>query len=161
MKCCFTGHRPKNLPWGYNESGLKYNLLYAKLYLAIRKCIKNGYTYFLSGMAMSIDMICAEIVINMKNKYKNVELECVLPCLSQSAKWSKSYKDRYNKILDRADKITIISENYTPQCMMDRNKYMVDNSNMIIAVYNGSQGGTEKTIRYAKAKNLEILLLKI
>ena len=34
--------------------------------------------------------------------------------------------------------------------MMKRNKYMVDKSDIVVAVWNGSKGGTANTVKYAK-----------
>ena len=50
--CCFTGHRPGKLPWGYNEQGIKFLLFKIRLRKTIKQAIKNGYKYFISGMAL-------------------------------------------------------------------------------------------------------------
>ena len=39
-----------------------------------------------------------------------------------------------------------------------RNEWMVDHSSRLIAIYNGSPGGTRNTIEYAKRKKLEIAI---
>ena len=41
--------------------------------------------------------------------------------------------------------------------MMRRNRYMVDNAAVLIAVYNGSPGGTRNTMLYAMRQGLEII----
>jgi uncharacterized phage-like protein YoqJ len=43
--------------------------------------------------------------------------------------------------------------------MRERNEYMVDNSAHLIAVCNGSKGGTQETLRYAKQKGLRIVTI--
>ena len=73
------------------------------MFSIIEKAILNGYTYFISGMALGIDMICAEIVLKLKKKYKNIILECAIPCLNQEKQWSLSEQERYRKILHKAD----------------------------------------------------------
>ncbi len=53
-----------------------------------------------------------------------------------------------------------LNARYTPQCMQERNRYMVDHANYILAVYNGSgKGGTAYTIRYAREKKKETIVI--
>lgn len=160
--CCFTGHRPKNLPWGYIEKGIKFFVFKNKLKKIIKLSIKAGYVYFISGMALGIDMLCAEIILKLKTKHPNIKLECAIPCKNQTEKWKTVNIDKYNKILTLADKITYTSNsNYYNGCMQKRNKYMIDSSNLLIAVFNGSNGGTKQTIEYAYKNKIKVFLLKI
>lgn len=55
-----------------------------------------------------------------------------------------------------------LSEEYTRNCMLERNRYMVDKSDYVFAVWNGERhGGTWYTMQYAnkRHKPLEILRL--
>ena len=55
-----------------------------------------------------------------------------------------------------------IKNYYTNDCMLKRNRYMVEQSDLIIAVFNGiEKGGTWYTINYAKKSNKIIKLLDI
>ena len=38
----------------------------------IEKAITRGYNHFISGMAIGFDIMCAEIVLEFKKKYKNI-----------------------------------------------------------------------------------------
>ncbi len=121
------------------------------MFSIIEKAIINGYTYFISGMALGIDMICAEIVLELKKKHKNVMLECAIPCLNQENKWNSSQQERYKYILKKADIVHYVSENeYTDTCMNDRNNYMVKECDVVIAVWNGKPSGTGNTVKMAK-----------
>ena len=158
--CCFTGHRPNKLPWGYNEKGIRFFLFKNRLRKAIKESIKNGYNYFISGMALGSDMLCAEIVLNLKKKHPNIMLECAIPCINQTERWLKDSVDRYNTIMSKADKVTYVSNKpYFNGCMQIRNKYMIDNSSLLIAVYNGSSGGTKQTIELAQKNQMKIKLI--
>ena len=44
---------------------------------------------------------------------------------------------------------------------MDRNRYMVDASRVLVAVYNGTAGGTQNTMLYAMRQGLEIIELPV
>lgn len=67
---CFTEHRSQKLPWGYNEEDERCVNMKKRLYLEIKKSILQGYTKFLCGMALGFDMICAEIVLQLKKDIK-------------------------------------------------------------------------------------------
>ncbi len=151
LKICFTGHRPKSLPWAYDETKESCVLFKNVMASIIEKAIVSGYTYFISGMALGIDMICAEIVLELKKKYKNVMLECAIPCLSQEKKWSLLEQKRYKKIIRKADVVHYVSKKeYTDTCMNERNNYMVNECDVVIAVWNGNPSGTANTIKMAK-----------
>lgn len=157
LKICFTGHRPKGLPWGYDETKESCILFKNVMFSIIEKAIINGYTYFISGMALGIDMICAEIVLELKKKYKNVVLECAIPCINQEKQWPISAQERYKKILHKADIVHYVSkEEYLNSCMNDRNKYMVEQSDVVIAVWNGKPSGTGNTVKMAKLSGKKI-----
>ena len=160
--CCCTGHRPKGFPFKYGIDKQKHNAylnaLAEKIALAITA---YGITGFISGMAIGVDLDFAELILKLRDRYP-ITLECAIPCPNQTLKWSDNDKLRYNDILKRADKISLISERYSPECMLKRNRYMVDKSNVVIAVFNGiEKGGTWHTIQYAKSKNKIIELIDL
>lgn len=69
---------------------------------------------------------------------------------------------RYNNIIAHADKITLVNDHYFSYCMLARNKYMVDCSDIVLAVWNGGKkGGTWQTIKYANSKNKKIDIIHI
>ncbi len=153
--CCCTGHRPKGFLWNYEDKSCELHKEYLQiLEYAIEQAItKNGFGYFISGGAIGADMDFSETVINLREKYPHIQLEIAVPCANQDLKWSKTDKERYHYILEKADRVTILSPYYHRGCMHQRNRYMVDKSELIIAVWNESQsGGTYNTLRYAERK---------
>lgn len=159
--CCFTGHRPTKLPWGYDEENAACAKLKDELSLWITKLIEFGVNRFYTGMAMGTDIWAAEIVLAMKKKYpnKNINLITVIPYEGQTNNWSDDWKKRYADILNQADEKVLLQKHYTRGCLHARNRYMVDNSSFIIAVFNGEEGGTKYTIDYARKQGLRIKIL--
>ncbi len=161
MYCCFTGHRPENLPWKCNENDPRCIQLKTALKDVIEKAILDGFNNFYCGMSRGTDMYAAEAVISLKKFYPDIMLIGALPCPQQDALWNNSDRIKYEKLLDKCDEKTIISPYYTDTCMLARNRYMVDNSSRLISVWNGCfRGGTAYTVRYAKKQNKEIYLLR-
>lgn len=83
---------------------------------------------------------------------------CFYDCFEKS--WSQEWKDRYNSILQRSDHIVFICQHYSKACFQIRNKWMVNHSTRVIAVFNGEKGGTNNTIDYAKKQGKDLILIK-
>jgi uncharacterized phage-like protein YoqJ len=159
--CCFTGHRPQSLPWGYNEHTAECHVLKDRLFLEIQNTIEHGYNHFIIGMALGIDTYVGEILIDLKRIYAGITIEAAIPCLNQAQKWPTTAKERYNRILSLCDKNTVISRKYAPLCMQMRNQYMIDQSSLLIAVWNGKPSGTKNTLMYAKQNNINVIVIEI
>jgi uncharacterized phage-like protein YoqJ len=65
------------------------------------------------------------------------------------------------QILSCADNVYWVDQGaYAPWKMLNRNKWMVDNSDITIAVWNGDEsGGTFHCVDYAKKQQKEIINL--
>lgn len=147
---CFTGHRPQKLPCGFDETHpacLKIKRQLKRLIIGLIE--KKNVTRFISGAALGVDMWAMEIVLELKKEYPDITLEAAVPCRSQPDRWSAAAKTRYLRLLSQCDKITYVSGEYTKDCMMKRNMYMVDNSGYVAAVWNGKPSGTGRTVNYA------------
>ena len=150
--CCFTGHRPEKLFEQYDESEI-----YNRILAAISTAIEDGYTTFVCGGSRGADFLFAEAVIELKSTHPGIRLEFMLPCRNQSELWSREDRDRYSSLLELGDSVFCLSDKYTPGCMQNRNRVMVDRSSLLIAVWNGTEGGTEYTYKYARKRKLRIV----
>ena len=160
MCCAFTGHRPQNLPWQFNENDTNCLKLKQILNQQISQLAKNGFTDFLSGMALGSDTWAAEAVLNLRKKKPALKLHCILPCKTQAEKWPVSEQERYQKILAQADSIFFTSRNYHPNCMLERNRFMVEKARMLLAVYNGQpHSGTAAAVRHAQKLGCDIIII--
>ena len=153
-RCCFTGHRPEklNLPEDEVRSWLEKE---------IRQAIADGFITFISGMARGVDICAAEIVLRIKEEERlPIHLICCIPYDNFESRWPPSWWMRYADILKRADIVHFTGHQYHRGCEQVRNKYMVDHSDRVIAVYNGTPGGTKNTIDYAKSLSRNIRLMQ-
>ena len=155
--CCFTGHRPEKLPWGTDESDPRCAALKRRLDDVIRTAYEEGMRHFICGMARGSDLYCAELVLALRQEKGDVVLEAAIPCLSQASGWPREDRARWQAILDACDLETVVQEQYTPGCMQRRNRYMVDHCALVIAVYDGTAGGTRQTLQYAMKKGVPFI----
>lgn len=154
---CFTGHRPDKLN-GYDPKDNK-KLLW-EISRAVEYSILEGVDTFISGMALGVDMWSALIVLKLKEKYPHIKLVCAIPCKNHSIKWNKKDQDLWVKITQAADEIVFVTETeYTHSCMQDRNEWMVDNSDTVLAVWDGTSGGTGNCVIYAQKEKKEIEII--
>ena len=156
----FTGKRPQNLPWRFNEKDERCLRLKEQLRSEIEYLIKDGYTKFITGMALGVDIFAAEAVFELKKRYTNITLEAAIPCESQSFNWSAADRKRYDAILRKCDSTIYVGRKYTANCMMNRNFHMVDNAELLIAVCNELSGGTGATVKYAKMKGIKVVIIQ-
>ncbi len=158
--CALTGHRPKKFPWGYDETDVRCIALKKALTEQIVKLVDAGYTDFLSGMAEGVDIWAALAVLALKKENPTLKLHCVLPCEGQADKWSASARELYFLILEQADFVVYVSREYSKDCMLKRNRYLVDHAACLLAIYNGEwRGGTAMTVRYARKLKREVIIL--
>lgn len=155
---CFTGHRPQKLPWGFNEDNESCRRLKRQLEKEIVAAIDDGFDTFITGMALGTDIWCGEIAAELKERY-DIMLVAAVPHKGQESRWTEEYKRRYRELLGKADEIKVLRDRYTEGCMRERNEFMVDSSSLIIAVFDGSAGGTAETLRYAHRQGKGIVLL--
>lgn len=154
----FTGHRPDKLPY-LSESDSECVKLKKRLEETVRGLIADGADEFYSGMALGVDMWAAELVLGLKEEFPHITLTAVVPCPEQAERWGEKLIARYNGILARCDKIITTSPRYEKGCMAKRNRALVDACDILVAVFDGSRGGTMQTVNYAKTVHKKTVML--
>ena len=148
--CCFTGHRSID----YSDL-LRLDGLLAR---TITKLAMSGVKIYRAGGAIGFDTLAALKVIELRESL-GLELELILPCRNQSEKWCPRDRKYYDYILSRADRHRYISDVYTRDCMLERDRRLVDGSDFCVAFCKKSTGGTAYTLCYAIKSGLEIINL--
>lgn len=148
--CCVTGHR--DIP------AEKIDYVTNELRAKMVEAIEDGFTLFISGFAPGTDMIFARLVIELKEKYPDINLEAALPY----GDWLKNRSEEDRELLTKCVAIGVHSEKSNRDCYMLRNRFMVLTCERVIAVYDGREtGGTVKTIRYAAVLERDIRKIEI
>lgn len=157
--CCFSGHRPGGLPGGYAGWHSPSSPLRRRIRAALEEAYGDGYRDFVCGMALGADTLAAEEILALREGLPAVRLIAAVPCPGQEMRWSAADRARYQSLLERADMRLTISPAYAPHVMHARNRWMVEHAARLIAVFDGSPGGTAHTVRLAEKQGLEIRLL--
>ena len=153
--CCFAGHRPKFFPWGGNtDDPVAAKMLHA-LESEIRLAIADGYTTFLYGGALGVDTWAAEIVLRLR-KNLPLTLTAVLPFPGYNADITEN---AYRQIIGASDRILCVEPARRMAALAARDRYMVNLSSRLIAVYDERSRihcGTWRALCYAREKQLDI-----
>jgi uncharacterized phage-like protein YoqJ len=147
--CCFTGHR--EIP-SFEVEEIK-----RKLKDTLEKLINEGYCYFGAGGALGFDTLAAQAVLELREKYRQIKLILVLPCVTQADRWSESDRKMYDYIFSQADKRVYTSQDYTRDCMHKRNRHLVYNSSVCVCYLRKETGGTAFTVHCARRSGLKVI----
>lgn len=177
MTICFTGHRPNKLG-GYSWNSYKNQLIMKKIKETIINLIvetKEPEYNFICGGALGIDQMAFEIVHSLKEHKKTdlpIRLFLAMPFAKQDYNWvGELDKARLQSQIQRANEVFYVDTidkylcpgtpvgEYHAAKMQLRNQFMVDNSDIVIAVWNGSKGGTKNCVSYAQEKGKRIITI--
>jgi len=159
ITCCFTGHRADKLPWVNDERSPMCLALRTAIYDAVDAVYASGWRRFICGMANGCDTYFGEAVVALREEHPDIILEAAIPYEGQERAWKAEQRLRYARLAESCDRVTVLSPFYHRGCMMERNRYMVDRSSVLIAVYGGGSGGTKNTLEYAASQGLSIIRL--
>jgi len=167
MRICITGYRPSKLPqrYGYN--------IHSAAYIDLEKAIKDILDIVMlysndtkleciSGMALGIDQAFVDFLTTTyqrcaRTKAYSLKVTAAVPCRGQELKWPIRSREEYHRLLALCNNVHYVTNgSFTPSCMEERNRWMVDNSDAVIAVWDGKSGGTANCIRYAKKQHKTI-----
>lgn len=156
----FTGHRPDKLG-GYNENNSTARWVKDQLSYHIRnQIIYGGFNRFIWGGALGVDQWAAFEVLELKKEFPHIMLDLYQPFADMDIKWFDSSRRNFKNLASQSDKIITVCEGgYAAWKMQKRNEAMVDNSDLVIAVWDGSKGGTFNCVGYAFSKSKELFII--
>lgn len=146
MIAAVTGHRPeKIMNWQYLNHQLAVTMADFNVDILIQ------------GMAAGVDLQSAKIAHN-----QGVPFWCARPWKGHKPR--KADESNYNNALKFADKVVDVTdyEDYPGAWVYQkRNEWMVDNSDMLLAFWDGSPGGTANCVKYAVKQKQKIWRVNI
>ncbi len=149
----FTGHRPPKLG-GYGR--VPQQKLYDFAYQALEQNLHPG-DEAIVGMAQGWDMAVASACVVL-----TVPFTAAVPYAGQQAVWPDlETRQHYETLLSNAKDVVYIGQpprnmGEAATLLQQRNRYIVEHSQKMIALWDGSRGGTYNCIKYAKYKNMPV-----
>lgn len=161
--CAVTGQSPIRFKFKYNEN----NSLCKKVKRVMMEQFVNlhddqGVSVFYVGGTLGIDMWAGEIILRLKEKpgYGDIELMVVLPFKNHDRAWDERSKKRMAFLLKHCREHFIIGERDCRESYINRNCFMVNHADYLLAVTNYMPGFNVKIpqmVAYALEKKKTII----
>lgn len=162
-RIAFTGHRPEKIG-GYDENNPMRLAVKKAIEDALKRAIaKYGQTHeiiVVAGGAMGVDTDAARAAYNLKLKYIVAR-----PCSDHGDFWTdQTAKTRYKKMLELAHKVVLVNNQPydkagKAECLHARNRWMVDNCDAVVAIWDGSPSGTSNCVAYARKVKRPMIII--
>lgn len=160
ITCCFAGPQPQSLPFGLNEKSTSYLRLKQVLKEQVIYLIETfQVTHFISGVDLGVGQYATEIVIDLKRDYPELTLECAIPYEKQAENWTVAQRERYFSIVEHCDKETLLQHHYTKDYMKRQKEYLINQSNYLIAVWNGKSGYICNILSFARTLKKPMIVI--
>jgi uncharacterized phage-like protein YoqJ len=151
MILSFSGHRPDKLG-GWNIPNPIYNHVCQNIEFALKELQPEK---TISGMALGTDLYGANISFKLK-----IPFIAAVPFIGQESVWNENQKKIYRSILKKAAEVVIVSEGgYSASKMQTRNQWMCDKADIVLAIFDGSNGGTGNCVTYAKSVKKSVIII--
>lgn len=142
-----TGHRPEKLG-GYNNPVVEDRLRS----LAIAALQEREPEKVITGMALGWDQILAEAA-----RACGIPYIAAVPFEGQEKRWPSASQVYYRALLkDAAEVVYVCLPGYAAWKMQARNKWMVSRADRMLALWDGSPGGTGNCCNIARIRKVPI-----
>jgi uncharacterized phage-like protein YoqJ len=156
-----TGHRPEKLA-GYDLSDPFYGALKTWLeHIIVTGLAQHEHLTLHSGLALGADSVWSMAILAMRARFPaRISFVAEVPVKTQSSKWpSARDKQFWQTQVDSADLMNVYAESYSPRAMQLRNEGMIRAAQLVLAVWDGSAGGTGHAVRFARQQNIPVFML--
>lgn len=148
MRIAVSGHRPNKL------GGFAAKENHRMIRRHMRDLLqKHDNPTLISGGALGIDQMWMQVGL-----YLGLEVIAVIPFKGFEERWPSSSRQEFENLLAQCKEVRYIDNKFSMAAYQKRNEWMVDNSDLLIAYWNGSNGGTANCVQYARKQNRNILI---
>jgi uncharacterized phage-like protein YoqJ len=145
-----TGHRPHKLDGGYDEP-LRSPIIAAVKAVLVRVKATRGIT----GMALGADQYFAQACIELE-----IPFTAAVPFQGQASRWPFESQRHYYELLGQADEVVYVSDPGYARWKLDaRNHWVVNHCALLLAVWNGSPGGSANTVLFANTVRRDVEII--
>ena len=129
----------------------------ARLRSVVAELYDEGVRIFRVGMAEGFDLLAARAVLDLQSKYSDVQLIAAVPFRGHGRSFSAIVQRDYEHILRAANRVEVLAEEYSRECFLRRDDYMVERSATVVAWFDGRAGGTAYTVARARSLGCEVI----
>lgn len=97
------------------------------------------------GMALGWDQAMASACVAL-----GIPFIAAVPFPGQADQWPEAARHRWQSLLLQAEHVEYVEQTYGRETMQNRNRWMVDRCDEVLALWDGTMGGTYNCIRYAE-----------
>lgn len=148
-----TGHRPDKLGGYVASAKMKLQRFAAKIVAAEAQ---KGPVKFVTGMALGWDQAIAFACVQA-----GVPWLAAIPFVGQETRWPLPSRQEYERLLWHSTERQIVcAGDYAAWKLQKRNEWMVNQVSPdggLIALWNGTPGGTANCVAYAMGRGVRIL----
>lgn len=156
----FTGHRKERILQGCGNNPRILAQIRETVTEQIIELYGQGYNIYYTGMANGFDMAAAEAVLQVREEYGDIMLVVAVPFRKQPLWFDAEDRLLYACLLERVDRVVMVSENYHKGCYLRRDEYMVRKAGMIVAYWDlVPDGGTFYTMNKALESGKQVINL--
>ena len=158
----FTGHRKERILQGFgNDPRILAQIREAVAGMVI-ELYGQGYKEYYTGMASGFDDAATTNSFNLLRSLNQLASRNQMPfILIKQHLWFEA-EDRllYARLLERMDRVVMVSENYHKGCYLRRDEYMVRKADTVIAYWDlVPKGGTFYTVNKALESGKSVINL--
>lgn len=162
--CAVIGHRPTRFKFKYQENNTGCKRLKKRLHDQFVLLYEQGVRRFMIGGSLGVDIWSGEILLKLKEQpeYSDIELVLALPHPGHDARWDQRSKARLAFLLAHCAEHTVVGTKADVESYYKRNRYMVDHSDYLLAVYDNDRtvrSGTGQTVQYAEKLGRPVVLI--
>ena len=136
--CCGFGHR--NV----------FENIEDKVYMAVLNAAEQGCEIFYTGAMGEFDSLFSSAVRKAKKVYPNIKLICVKPYFTNDI---NTDRDHYAALYDDIIIPDELADIHPKAAIKARNRWMIDNSDIVLIYTVRNYGGAYESKRYAERKN--------
>lgn len=147
MIVCGSGHRLSGQYHGRTKRELR---LFARTVLR-----RHMPDLVIAGGALGWDQALAWATLDL-----GIKLRLILPFRGMENRWGPDMRAEFRAMVDKADSSVWLGETFDPELYQARNVQMVDESEAVLALWDGRKfGGTFNCLRYAHVQERRVLHL--
>lgn len=129
--CCITGHRDLDAE--------QLEKIQEALEREIKRAAEEGYASFLTGFSSPAGQRFAQAVLELKKEDPKIELRAVIPYKNKLDEIRG--REECKKFLEACADVLVLEEKYQPDIYVKVNRYLAEQSDRAIVVYDGREDG--------------------